>query len=388
MPATRLAFLVNGGPQSAMGIRAQSFAQRLETEFEIRIVYRAKNKVFAIARNLLQLAQFRPALCYVFDMGFSGILAAGIYRMFSRCRVVVDTGDAILELSRSAGTRGHVGLWLTAWLERFSFAISDRMVVRSRPHQEMLAAQGIGADVIPDAVDLEQFRPCEEINLRRELGLEGLVVGILGSLVWNPRLEMCYGSEVVEVISRLRDQPLKGLVIGDGTGLAQLKSQAAELGIADRIVFAGRIPYDGLPRYLNLMDICISTQTNDTVGQVRTSGKLPLYLACGRFVLATAVGEAARVLPQQMLVTYNGTKDNEYPARLAERVHALVKNRELLDRPDESVAIARSHFDYDALAGRLGKIVRRVLQPQDFSEEPGVSRVDKDHVQPGTSRTR
>jgi hypothetical protein len=50
------------------------------------------------------------------------------------------------------------------------------------------------------------------------------------------------------------------------------------------------------------MDICLSTQTNDVVGWVRTTGKLPLYLAAGRYVLASRVGEAARVLPEEMLV--------------------------------------------------------------------------------------
>ena len=98
------------------------------------------------------------------------------------------------------------------------------------------------------------------------------------------------------------------------------------------MVFTGRVNYDELPRYLNLMDVCISTQSNDPVGQVRTSGKLPLYLACGRFVLATDVGEAARVLPREMLVTYNGANDPDYPARLVERL------RELLEQPGRSAA--------------------------------------------------
>jgi glycosyltransferase involved in cell wall biosynthesis len=364
-----IVFVVNGGPQSAMGIRARSFEARLRNEFEIQIDYRYGNKVYAIIRTLLQLMKARPALCYVFDMGYSGVLAAGLYRMFSGCRVVVDTGDAIYELSRSVGSRGPLGLWLTKWLERYSLRISDRVVVRSHPHQELLASQGIGADAIPDGVDLDQFFPRAEGDLRKKYGLAGFtVLGILGSLVWNPRLEMCYGWEVIEVIHRLRDRPLKGLVIGDGTGLAQLKARCTALGLEDRVVFAGRIPYNDLPQYLNLMDVCLSTQTNDIVGQVRTTGKLPLYLACGRFVLATEVGEAARVLPPRMLVTYNGTKDPEYPARLAERVQALLEHPERLQQHMESVAIARSHFDYNRLAGEVGQIIQRLLPPQSANQ--------------------
>ncbi len=367
----KIVFLVNGRSEEAMGIRARSFAERLRRKFDIHIVYRSGNKGYAILRNLVNLVRFRPALCYVFDMGFSGVLAAGMFRMVSRCRVIVDTGDAIYELSRSTG-RGRVGLYLTKQLERYGFAISDRVVVRSHPHQELLASQGIGADVIPDGVDLEQFYPRDEDDLRRHFGLTGFVVaGTLGSLIWNQRLDMCYGWELVEVIHRLRHLPIKGLVIGDGNGLARLKERCAVLGIEDRMVFAGRIPYDDLPRYLNLMDICISTQTNDAVGQVRTTGKLPLYLACGRFVLATAVGEAGRLLPREMLVTYNGVKDLDYPERLANRVQELLEHPVALQEGKKNVALARAHFDYNHLAARLREIFERLLMPQNFKPEAG-----------------
>jgi len=357
-----LLFLVNGGPASAMGIRARSFADRLNPDFCIHIEYRSANKIYAILRFFGSLLRLRPALVYVFDMGFSGVVAAGVYRGISRCRMVVDTGDAIYELSRSSGNRGAMGLWLTQLLERFALSVSHRLVVRSHCHQELLATRGIQSDVIPDGVDTSQFRPGPQPDLRREYHLEGAtVVGVMGSLIWNSRLQMCYGWELLEVIDKLRDQPVKGLIIGDGSGLPELKRQCAVRGIEERIVFMGRIRYEDLPRYLNLMDICLSTQTNDIVGQVRTTGKLPLYLACGRFVLASAVGEAARVLPADMLVPYNGTKDNEYPDRLARRVQSLLEAPDRLQRREASIGIAQTHFDYNVLAVRLRQTIQRLL---------------------------
>lgn len=364
MTKRRLAFLVNGTPASAMGIRAQSFAERLDNQFDISIAYRSANKLYSILRNLIFLVRYKPVLCYVFDMGFSGVIAAGIYGILSGCRVVVDTGDAIGELMRRTGNRGPFGIWLTECLEGYALAISDRVVVRSHPHRELLAARGVTAVAIPDGVDLKQFAPREEDQLRKSLGLEGaLVVGILGSLVWSRRLQLCYGWELLEVVHRLRERSVKGLVIGDGTGLERLKAHCADLGIADRVVFVGRIPYAELPRYLNVMDVCISTQTNDAVGQVRTSGKLPLYLACGRRVLATDVGEAALVLPPSMVVSYRGTNDTEYPAHLAERVRTLLDQPETLDQRNECISIARRHFDYEILAQRVGETIWQVLSP-------------------------
>jgi len=370
MTLPRVVFLVNGQPGSAMDVRARSFEQRLASQFTIRRAYRSANKIASILEFLWVLSRTRPSVCYVFDMAFSGAIAAGLYGCLSRCRVIIDTGDAIYELSKSTGNRGKAALWLTELLERFSLAISDLVVVRSHPHQELLARRSIRALAIPDGVDLQQFSPRREDELRRRHQLDGFtVIGVMGSLVWSPRWNMCYGSELIDVIDRLRDRPVKGLIIGDGSALPELKKRCAERKLEDRILFLGRVPYDELPAYINLMDICISTQTNDPAGQVRTTGKLPLYLACGRFVLATAVGEAARVLPNEMLVPYHGTKDPEYPARLAARVSELIDEPELLRQPVTSTAIAKANFDYDLLAERMATAIRQVLPGRNTSRQ-------------------
>ena len=126
MKRPRVVFLVNGEVGGAMAIRARSFASRLSGDLDIRIAYRADNKILAILRFVVLLLQVRPAVCYVFDMGFSGVLGGGIYHAVSRCRMVIDTGDAIYELSRLSGSRGRVGLWLTRALEEFSLRISHQ----------------------------------------------------------------------------------------------------------------------------------------------------------------------------------------------------------------------------------------------------------------------
>jgi glycosyltransferase involved in cell wall biosynthesis len=374
MEKPALVFLVNGEANGAMGIRARSFEQRLADEFRIEIAYRSSRKVQSIAHMLRTLLRVRPGLCYVFDMSFSGVIAAALYRAVSRSRTIVDTGDAIYELSRSSGIRGPVGQWLTKLLERFALWSADRVVVRSHPHQEWLAERGVAADVVPDGVDTRQFSPQDSDELRRRYGLEGCtVIGLLGSLIWSPSLEMCYGWELVELLALLRDRPVKGVIIGDGSGLEHLKAACRSLGVEDRILFLGRLPYDELPGYLSVMDICLSTQTNDAAGQVRTTGKLPLYLACGRFVLSTEVGEAARILPPEMLVPYEGTKDLGYPRRLADRVRGLLAEPDRLRRRATlCIAIAQTNFDYNVLAVRVRRAILESLRGHSPDPKPEV----------------
>jgi glycosyltransferase involved in cell wall biosynthesis len=171
----------------------------------------------------------------------------------------------------------------------------------------------------------------------------------------------------VDALAELRDLPVSGLLIGDGSGVPHLMERARRLGVDDRLVVAGRRPMDELPALLAACDICLSTQTNDIVGNVRTTGKLPLYLACGRFVLASDVGEAARVLPPEMLVPYEGVVDSDYPSRLAARIRAIVTGGHS-HTAEASVAIARRHFDYDMLTPRVEAVLTRLAartQPAD-----------------------
>ena len=151
------------------------------------------------------------------------------------------------------------------------------------------------------------------------------------------------------------------MLVGDGSGVAILRKRCAEYGLVDTLNVIGHVPYDDLPTTLHAFDICLSTQTNDVIGNVRTTGKLPLYLAAGRFVLASHVGEAARVLPTEMLVPFNGSIDADYPQRLADRVLELVANRTDFTHRPESVALARTHFEYDLLAVRVGRVIDEVL---------------------------
>ena len=297
-----VAFVVNGDVESAMGERARAFAKELAADSDCHVVYRHGGKLAAAWRMVRELWTIRPNICYVLDMAASGVAAAAVYRLVTGTPWYVDTGDAIVALGKALG-RGPMAMFATRVLELFALRASSGVVVRGSYHKELLARRGITATFIPDGVDLEQFAPPK--NQKPKGPEDPLVIGMVGSVVWSPVRQSCYGWELVEIVKQLQgtiDRPVRGIMVGDGSGLPRLKERCQELGIEGLVEFAGRVPYAELPGWLHRMDICLSTQTNDVVGWVRTTGKLPLYLAAGRYVLASRVGEAARVLPEEMLV--------------------------------------------------------------------------------------
>jgi len=359
---SKLAFLVNGAYVSPMGYRARSFARHLANSHDIHIAYRSKNKPVSTLNFLRFLFLRRPVLTYVFDMAYAGVLAAALYKVVSRNHVIIDTGDSISDLARSLGDRGRVGLWLTDALQHISFACADCIIVRGSYHRELLRDRNIRVEVIHDGVDVEQFVPHDASELRRQLGLDDvLTIGVVGSSIWNEKLQICYGWDLVETIRLLKDKPVKGILIGDGSGIVRLKTLCRRYGIEDKVLFLGFRPYEDLPLYLSIIDICLSTQTNDVVGKVRTTGKLPLYLASGRYILASKVGEAALVLDDQMLVEYDGVKDAGYPFKLAQRINRLLEQNISFRPLPRNIAVARDRFDYSVLSKRVKTLIDSII---------------------------
>ncbi len=358
----RLLVLVNGDRASAAAMRAAALAEHLGPGIETTLRYREGGKAVSIVRFLKDGLRLRPDVIYVVDMAYSGVLAAAVCRLASRNRMIVDTGDAIFELAKSIGERGRIGLWLTGMLERFGLRVADAIVVRGTGHLELLGDIGKPVVVVQDGVDTATFPPVVDEDLRGQLAPDGaFTIGLVGSSVWSDRLGFCYGWELVEVVHALRDRPVAGVMIGGGTGIDHLRARCAELGIGDRVRFVGFVPYGELPKYLGAMDFCLSTQTNDIPGRVRTTGKLPLYLAAGGVILASRVGEAALALDPRQLVEYEGVVDRGYPARLAERIGSLMDDEATRN---ELVAanriVAHQRFEYRDLAARVAALIAQL----------------------------
>jgi glycosyltransferase involved in cell wall biosynthesis len=359
----RVAIVVNSPPNGVLAPRARSFARGLTAEFSVQVLWRESPRPRAAFAFFGKLRRFRPDVLYLIDLGYPAVIASLLYRTMASCPLVIETGDPLAELFWGAGRVGRGGYFAIRKYQQMVLKRANDVVVRGTGLKDYLAPLGITrVTVLPDGVDTHLFHPVQVSDLRKHLGFERSVsVGVMGTLNWSRRLKWGYGCELIDALTILRDLPVCGLVLGDGPGRRILECMVAERGLADRVRFLGHVSEDSLPSYINAMDICLSTQTNDWVGRSRTTAKLPLFMACGRFVLATRVGEAARVLRDEMLVDYAEGYDPTYPERLAQRIECLVKMPELLQLGRENREVAESQFDYDVLIPRLAALLRSAL---------------------------
>jgi glycosyltransferase involved in cell wall biosynthesis len=80
------------------------------------------------------------------------------------------------------------------------------------------------------------------------------------------------------------------LLVGGGPQEANLKQQAKSLGIADKIVFSGRVPHSEVNRYYDLVDVLVYPRHSMRLTELVTPLKPLEAMAQGRLFVASDVG--------------------------------------------------------------------------------------------------
>ncbi len=159
---------------------------------------------------------------------------------------------------------------------------ADRIIATCRDEVDELTALGGGApiDVVPCGVDVTAFAPRPTPRRSRPRIL------VLGRLVPRKGVE-----DAIRAMPGIPAAEL--LVVGgpDSPALSldpearRLAGLAADLGVANRVMFAGRVAHDDLPALINTCDVVVAAPWYEPFGIVPLEA-----MACGVPVVGTAVG--------------------------------------------------------------------------------------------------
>jgi len=156
-----------------------------------------------------------------------------------------------------------------------------------------IVARGIAADkvtVIPNAVDIDAFEPGGQPDaaLKAELGLAGCtVLGFIGSFYAYEGLDLLLDA-LASILAQRPD--VRVLLVGGGPQDAALKAQAQRLGLADKVVFTGRVPHAQVNRYYDLVDALVYPRHSMRLTELVTPLKPLEAMAQGRILVASDVG--------------------------------------------------------------------------------------------------
>ena len=147
--------------------------------------------------------------------------------------------------------------------------------------------------IVPCGVNLNLFQPELKQAARKRLGLDPDDIILLNVGRFEPLKGI---DRLLEALVHLRDHRRLRLVIvgGDGDKAPEsqfLRQKAINLGIGDKVLFAGRIEQKYLPPYYNSADVLVISSHYESFGLVGLEA-----LACGRPVVSTPVGAMERLI--------------------------------------------------------------------------------------------
>ena len=235
-----------------------------------------------LVRSLLECRENPPHLIHAF-LHEGAWIGSFLSRILHVPLVFDYQGSLTGEMGDHGFLRRNSVLYKT--LQRLEVHINNLpdAIITSSAHAAQLLRSDLGCRcpvirTVPDCVDTTRFRPmpADWVGARRqELGLTntGCVVAYLGKLADYQGTDL-----LLDAAAQLcATHPALHFLVMGYPHVWEYREKAANLGLAGRITFTGRIPYEQAAEYLALADIAVAPKISET----ESNGKLLNYMAVG-----------------------------------------------------------------------------------------------------------
>jgi glycosyltransferase involved in cell wall biosynthesis len=136
--------------------------------------------------------------------------------------------------------------------------------------------------VISNGVDTSVFKKVPS-SVRQDLGIDqNFVLGYVGVL-----REWVDFVPFYQVLKNMNNTKL--LIVGQEGLFNENKLMVKELGIADKVIFTGTVPYAEVPKFIAAMDVCLIPFRDNAISHNAVPLKLFEYMACEKPVISSSL---------------------------------------------------------------------------------------------------
>ncbi|MCX5829574.1 MAG: glycosyltransferase family 4 protein [Deltaproteobacteria bacterium] len=212
-------------------------------------------------------------------------------------------------------------------IDKISFQLSDHILpVNQKIAQEMYTLEKIPwgkLTVLPSGTNIDLFHPMDKLPSCRKLGFDESItyIGFIGTFFRYQGIDTLIGAAPLII---QRNPQIRFLILGDGPMKDTWQTMIMERDLESCFIFPGHVPYESVPSYCAVMDICVAPfhrSAGDSSGV-----KIFDYLACGKPVVAADVGETSVFFADSGAVMLVPPED---PAALAQGLNHLLENETL-----------------------------------------------------------
>lgn len=205
--------------------------------------------------------------------------------------------------------------------------------------------------VIPTGLDIAPYKRAHGDSLRAKWGWpDDKVVISVGRLAeeknWTTLLQAF-------ALAQKRQANLRLVLVGDGPQASTLRQQARELGITERTLFTGKLPFEKVPAYLKAADLFAFASVTETQGLVTLEA-----MAAGLPVVAVN-GSGTQDIVEDGEQGFLVSND---PNELANGIVKLIENPDLIER-FKSAALKKAHdYDNKQLARKMLQVYEQAIK--------------------------
>lgn len=250
-----------------------------------------------VTQVMRAVAEERPTMIYI--RWARNLFIERVRRAYPDLPIVLECNSTARMNLGTTRRPGMLRRWVDEWSDRSNARVATVVSAVSRDTRDFLLRDHPYLDerrviVNPNGVDTARFRPLAS-PVRAEYGIpkEAVVVGYAGYFVPWHRVDL-----LIQAVGRLGRDDVFLLILGTGPEeLVQKFRRLAEGPGADRIVFAGPVPFDRMPEHLSACDILVSPQSATVEGRFHQSPiKLFEYMAVARAVVGARIGQIAEII--------------------------------------------------------------------------------------------
>ena len=274
--------------------------------------------------------------------------------------VLLDLHEAMPEFFRSRFPRAAnpISYRVLRLQEKLSIALANEVLTVNEPLAERLVRLGVHPErltVVLNSPDLRLFDPTA--HPRRRFMADGkLRIVYTGAL--TPTYELDVVLRAIASLARTRPGlPVHATFYGRGDAQVPLEALAAELGLADKVSFPGRIPIEEVPEAVAAADIGVAPTRLDPFTQMSLSTKVLEYAAMAKPVVASRLPTVERYFDADTLAVYEPGDHESLAATILSLVDRPAERRARVRRTRQRVEELGWTHQAEAYLGVVGRMV-------------------------------
>ncbi len=181
------------------------------------------------------------------------------------------------------------------FLRKFSKGLEHKAIKRSdinivlncafKEYVDCICDDGIKNITVPGGIDLHRYSPdIEAIDVKKKYRIkeDDIVMFFMGWIYSFSGI-----MEVAQKVAESSDNRLKLMIVGEGGLYNELRKFVKKNNLENRIILTGWIPFEKVPEYISIADICLLPAYNNEVMRDIVPIKMYEYLGMGKPVVST-----------------------------------------------------------------------------------------------------